>query len=64
MNSARLDGDHGWRAILLASLAKVTFKSFIVITVGQRQLFARIVPLFALVLLAGVAMLFLWPAVG
>lgn len=64
VSAARLDADHGWRVILLASLANVAFKSLIVMVMGQRQLLARVVPLFGLVLLAGVAMLFFWPAAG
>jgi uncharacterized membrane protein (DUF4010 family) len=62
VSSARLDADHGWRVIVLASLANLVFKSLIVMVVGQRQLRSRIVPLFGLVLLAGAAILLLWPA--
>lgn len=61
VNSTRLDADHGWRVILLASLANVTFKSLIVAAIGPRQLLARTVPLFGLVLLAGIAIFLLWP---
>jgi uncharacterized membrane protein (DUF4010 family) len=60
--SVRLDADHGWRVIVLASLANLVFKSLIVMAVGQRQLRSRIVPLFGLVLLAGASVLLLWPA--
>jgi uncharacterized membrane protein (DUF4010 family) len=61
VSAARLDADQGWRVILLASLANVTFKSLIVMVVGQSQLRARVVPVFGLVLLAGIAVLFFWP---
>jgi len=61
VTSARLDADHGWRVIVLASLANLVFKSIIVMALGQRQLRSRIVPLFGLVLLAGALILWLWP---
>ena len=61
VTSARLDADHGWRVIVLASLANLVFKSLIVIALGQRQLRLRIVPLFGLVLLVGASILLLWP---
>ena len=62
VTAARLDADHGWRVIVLASLANLIFKSLIVVAVGPRQLRSRIVPLFGLVLVAGTAILLLWPA--
>ena len=62
VSSSRLDADHGWRVIVLASLANLVFKSLIVVGVGQRQLRWYIVPLFGLVLLAGAAILLFWPA--
>jgi uncharacterized membrane protein (DUF4010 family) len=61
VNSARLEADRAWRVILLASLANLVFKSLIVMTLGRRELTARIVPLFGVVLLAGAAILLLWP---
>ncbi len=61
VNSARLEPDRAWRVILLASLANLVFKSVIVTTLGKRELTARIVPLFGVVLLAGAAILLLWP---
>ena len=62
VTAARLDATHGWRVIVLASLANLAFKSGIVMVLGQRQLRARIVPVFGLVLLAGALILLLWPA--
>ena len=62
VTSARLDANHGWRVIVLASLANLAFKSIIVMALGPRQLRSRIVPLFGLVLLAGALILLLWPA--
>jgi uncharacterized membrane protein (DUF4010 family) len=61
VSAARLDADHGWRVIVLASLANLLFKSVIVMALGQRQLRSRIVPLFGLVLLVGASILLLWP---
>ena len=34
VSSARLDADHGWRVIVLASLANLVFKSLIVVALG------------------------------
>jgi uncharacterized membrane protein (DUF4010 family) len=61
VNSARLEADRAWRVILLASLSNLVFKSLIVAALGRRELLARIAPLFGVVLLAGGAILLLWP---
>ena len=63
VTSARLDDDHGWRVIVLTSLANGVFKSIVVMVLGQRQLRSRIVASFGLVLLAGTSILWLWPVV-
>src|SRR5262245_6571773 len=61
VRSSRLDADYGWRVIVLASLANLMFKSLIVVALGKRQLYRRVVPLFGLVLMGGMSLLWLWP---
>jgi len=50
-----------WRAILLATTANLVFKAGIVGVLGGRELLLRIGILFGLALLAGGAILWLWP---
>lgn len=52
----------GWRAILIASMANLLFKGGIVAVLGGARLFAWVGVLFAIVLVAGGAILWLWPA--
>lgn len=61
VSSARLDPSHAWRVIVVASLSNLIFKGLIVAAMGQRQLLFRILPLFAVVVLAGGLILFFWP---
>jgi uncharacterized membrane protein (DUF4010 family) len=50
-----------WRAILLASIANLAFKSGLVAWLGGKQLFRRIAALFAIQIAAGLAILVFWP---
>ncbi len=50
-----------WRAILIASMSNFLFKAGIVAVLGDRQLFWRVATMFGLALLAGGAVLWLWP---
>jgi len=50
-----------WRAILLASMSNLAFKAGIVAVLGGRELLRMILALFGATLLAGVAILWLWP---
>jgi len=52
----------GWRLILVATLVNFLFKAGMVAVLGNRQLLARVAALFALPVLAGVAVLLLWSA--
>ncbi len=61
VNDGRLDATTGWRTILLAALANLVFKTGIVAVLGDRGLLRRLAGLFGLVLLAGAAILWLWP---
>jgi uncharacterized membrane protein (DUF4010 family) len=59
--SAQLDADAGWRAILIASLSNMVFKTAMVAALGTRTLFAWIAIPFALAVAIGVALVSLWP---
>ena len=52
----------GWRVILLASLSNFAFKAGIVASLGDRSLFKLICIVFGAAMLAGGAILWLWPA--
>ena len=60
-NSGQLAADVAWRAILIASMSNFLFKAGIVAVLGDRQLFWRVATMFGLALLAGGAVLWLWP---
>ncbi|MCP5517264.1 MAG: MgtC/SapB family protein [Verrucomicrobiales bacterium] len=57
----RLDPDLAWRLILVAGLANLVFKAGVVVVVGGLQVMYRSAFYFALALVAGLALLFLWP---
>ena len=61
VESARLEPDNGWRAILLASMSNLVFKAGIVAMLGSRALLGRVVLLFGAALAGGGAILWLWP---
>jgi uncharacterized membrane protein (DUF4010 family) len=55
-------GNTGWRLIMAAALANVVFKGSIVASIGVPALFRRIVILFGIAFIAGLAILIFWPA--
>lgn len=61
VSTGGLDPQNGWRLILLAFLANLTFKGGLVALLGNRALLAWIGPLFAITLAAGALLLWLWP---
>jgi uncharacterized membrane protein (DUF4010 family) len=60
-NGDQLATDTAWRAILIASMSNLLFKAGIVAVLGNRQLFSRVAVMFGLAILAGGAILWLWP---
>jgi uncharacterized membrane protein (DUF4010 family) len=61
VSQGRLDGDTGWRLVLLASLSNLLFKGGTIAVLGSRHLLARIAVIYALALGTGLAVLLLWP---
>jgi uncharacterized membrane protein (DUF4010 family) len=61
VNSDRITSATGWRLILCAALANLGFKLGIGAVLGGRVLFRRVLALFALTLLSGIVLLWLWP---
>jgi uncharacterized membrane protein (DUF4010 family) len=58
-----LDPAIGWRLIVVASVANLVFKAALVGGLANRRLLGRIVMLFSVPVIGGVALLWLWPAV-
>ena len=54
-------GEHGWRVILVASLANFAFKGAIASLLGGWRFGLRLAPYVAAALLGGVALLWFWP---
>lgn len=61
-NGNQLGADSAWRAILIASMSNFVFKAGIVAVLGDRSLLRLIAILFGAAILAGAAILLLWPA--
>lgn len=61
VNQGRLETETAWRMILLASLSNLTFKGALVAVLGSRALFRDIAVAFGFAIVAGAAMLWLWP---
>lgn len=57
----RLEPGSVWRVVMLASLSNVVFKSAAVLALGSAVLFARMLPILALTLAAGAALILFWP---
>lgn len=57
----QLDASTGWRAILLASMSNIVFKTAMVAMLGSRLLLGWVGALFAIALAAGGSILWLWP---
>ncbi len=64
VRSERLSVAQGWRLVLTASLANLTFKGGVAWVLGGRRLGLRVTLVFGVVLAVGVAMLLLWPDGG
>ncbi len=61
VDSGRLGMATGWRLILTATLSNLLFKAGIVAVLGRRRLLGIIALLYGIGMLAGLAILFLWP---
>ncbi len=61
MNKDRIGVDTGWRLIMVAILANTLFKGGVVAFLGGRALLKRIVLLYGIAILSGIAIIFLWP---
>jgi len=59
--SAEIGASSAWRAILIAVMANFLFKFGVVAALGTRQLALRVGLVFALALVTGGALLWLWP---
>ena len=57
----RLPLDTGWRLVVIAVLSNLVFKGGIVALLGTRRLLVRVAAVFAVVLVAGLGILFFWP---
>ena len=53
--------DTAWRAILIAIMANMVFKTCVAGSLGGRKLLVRVAPLFAVNIAVGVALLLFWP---
>lgn len=62
VSNGTIKADVGWRLILVGSLANLVFKAFMVMLLGSRQLLWRVGLLFLIALVAGSALVILWPA--
>lgn len=62
VRAGRLEVGHGWRLILVGSMANLVFKGGAVALLGHRRLTLRVATLFAIALVGGIAIFFAWPA--
>jgi uncharacterized membrane protein (DUF4010 family) len=62
VNQGRLETATGWQLILIASLSNLVFKASLVAVLGSRALLHHVLLPFGAALLAGAAILWLWPA--
>ena len=60
-NQGRLDAATGWRLILIASMSNLGFKAGLVTLLGSHAMLRHLVAPFGAALLAGGALLWLWP---
>ncbi len=61
VSAGRLAAGHGWRVILVASLANLGFKTAIVAVLGTLPLLRRVALVFGIALVAGLLIVGLWP---
>jgi uncharacterized membrane protein (DUF4010 family) len=64
VESGRLVPDNGWRLILAAALSNAVFKGVAATFLGGRRFGLRLAPFFGLLLLGGLALIWLWPVGG
>ena len=57
-----LEGDTGWRLILVGSMSNLAFKAAVVSTLGHRRLRRTIFTVFGVALAGGFAILAFWPS--
>jgi len=61
MRSGGVEASTGWRVMLLGALSNLAFKGGLAGVIGGAALFRHVAALFGASLLAGLAILFLWP---
>jgi len=61
--SGRISGADGWRAILVASLSNLLFKTGIMVLFATREAIVAVAAVFGLTALLGVALVWWWPDV-
>lgn len=57
-----VDPESGWRAILIAALSNLAFKGAVVAALAGSRLRSRVLTLFGVAFLGGVAILWFWPS--
>ncbi len=57
-----IEASLGWRLVMVAALSNLVFKAGIAIVIGGRQLGKTVAILFGLLILCGLALIFLWPS--
>lgn len=58
----KLDATTGWKTILTASLSNLVFKAGLIASLGTRQLLLWVSAAFSVAIVAGLAIIFGWPA--
>jgi uncharacterized membrane protein (DUF4010 family) len=61
MNKDRIEVGTGWRLIMVATLVNTLFKGCVVALLGGGALLKRIVVLYGIAMLSGIAIILLWP---
>ncbi len=61
MNQDKIGVDTGWRLIMIATLANTLFKGGAVAFLGGKALLKRIIFLYGIAILSGIAIILLWP---
>ena len=61
VRSGNIEGQTGWRLILVAAMSNLVFKGIVVAVLGEFRLFKQVALLFLLVFAVGLLLLFLWP---
>jgi uncharacterized membrane protein (DUF4010 family) len=61
VGAGRLAAAHGWKLIVLATMANFVFKGGLIFVVGSRRLFKRVALPFSLAIITGMALIYFWP---